>query len=63
MIEPRREPDRCVSSERADGSVFSRKSAGWLSSFEGAKVMPGDTLANTFQKQLRRWLTAGVGQT
>jgi protein involved in polysaccharide export with SLBB domain len=29
---------------RADGSVFSRKSAGWLSSFEGAKVMPGDTL-------------------
>jgi len=22
-------------------------------------VMPGDTLANTFQKQLRRWLTAG----
>jgi hypothetical protein len=22
-------------------------------------VTPGDTLANTFQKQLRRWLTAG----
>jgi len=25
----------------------------------GVLVMPGDTLANTFQKQLRRWLTAG----
>lgn len=24
----------------------------------GVLVMPGDTLANTFQKQLRRWLTA-----
>ena len=23
----------------------------------GVLVMPGDTLANTFQKQLRRWLT------
>jgi protein involved in polysaccharide export with SLBB domain len=29
---------------RADGSVLSRRSSGWLSSFEGAKVMPGDTL-------------------
>jgi protein involved in polysaccharide export with SLBB domain len=29
---------------RADGSVLSRSNAGWLSSFEGAKVMPGDTL-------------------
>lgn len=26
----------------------------------GVLVMPGDTLANTFQKQLRRWLTAGT---
>lgn len=26
----------------------------------GVLVMPGDTLANTFQKQLRRWLLAGV---
>jgi phenylpropionate dioxygenase-like ring-hydroxylating dioxygenase large terminal subunit len=26
----------------------------------GVLVMPGDTLANTFQKQLRRWLTAGA---
>jgi phenylpropionate dioxygenase-like ring-hydroxylating dioxygenase large terminal subunit len=25
----------------------------------GVLVMPGDTLANTFQKQLRRWLTRG----
>jgi vanillate O-demethylase monooxygenase subunit len=25
----------------------------------GVLVMPGDTLANTFQKQLRRWLQAG----
>ena len=24
----------------------------------GVLVMPGDRLANTFQKQLRRWLTA-----
>jgi len=29
---------------RADGSVFSRKGAGWFSSFEGARVMPGDTV-------------------
>lgn len=29
---------------RADGSVLSRRSAGWLSSFESAKIMPGDTL-------------------
>jgi hypothetical protein len=29
---------------RADGSVLSRSSTGWFSSFEGAKVMPGDTL-------------------
>ena len=27
----------------------------------GVLVMPGDTLANTFQKQLRRWLLAGAG--
>ncbi|WP_438479787.1 Rieske 2Fe-2S domain-containing protein [Oleiharenicola lentus] len=26
----------------------------------GVLVMPGDTLANTFQKQLRRWLSASV---
>lgn len=26
----------------------------------GVLVTPGDTLANTFQKQLRRWLTAGT---
>ncbi len=25
----------------------------------GVLVTPGDTLANLFQKQLRRWLTAG----
>jgi len=29
---------------RADGSVLSRGSTGWFSSFESAKVMPGDTL-------------------
>ncbi len=29
---------------RADGSVLSRRSTGWFSSFESAKVMPGDTL-------------------
>jgi protein involved in polysaccharide export with SLBB domain len=29
---------------RADGSIFSRKAAGWLTSFESAKLMPGDTV-------------------
>ena len=29
---------------RADGSVFSRRSTGWLSSFESTRLMPGDTL-------------------
>ena len=29
----------------------------------GVLVMPGDTLANTFQKQLRRWLTARSSAT
>lgn len=29
---------------RADGSVFSRRSTGWLSSFESTKLMPGDTV-------------------
>jgi phenylpropionate dioxygenase-like ring-hydroxylating dioxygenase large terminal subunit len=29
----------------------------------GVLVMPGDTLANTFQKQLRRWLQAGKTET
>lgn len=29
---------------RADGSVFSRRSTGWFSGFEGTRVMPGDTL-------------------
>jgi len=29
---------------RADGSVFSRRSAGWFSSFESARILPGDTV-------------------
>jgi hypothetical protein len=29
---------------RADGSIFSRKTAGRFSRFEGAKLMPGDTV-------------------
>ena len=29
---------------RADGSIFSRKTAGLFSRFEGAKLMPGDTV-------------------
>ncbi|MFM7000907.1 MAG: SLBB domain-containing protein [Limnohabitans sp.] len=29
---------------RADGSVLSRRSQGWFSTFDGTKVMPGDTL-------------------
>lgn len=51
---------------RADGSIFSRRSAGWLSRFEGAKLMPGDTVVvpskvdresgyNTLMRGLRDW--------
>jgi hypothetical protein len=51
---------------RADGSIFSRRTAGWLSRFEGAKVMPGDTVVvparidrensyNFFMRGLRDW--------
>jgi protein involved in polysaccharide export with SLBB domain len=51
---------------RADGSIFSRKSAGWLSRFEGSKLMPGDTVVvpskldresgyNTLMRGLRDW--------
>ena len=29
---------------RADGSILARKTSGWLSRFEGFKLMPGDTL-------------------
>jgi len=29
---------------RADGSILSRRSTGWFSSFEGTKIMPGDTV-------------------
>jgi protein involved in polysaccharide export with SLBB domain len=29
---------------RADGSIFSRSSAGWFSSFESTTLMPGDTV-------------------
>ncbi len=29
---------------RADGSVLSRRSSGWFSSFDSARIMPGDTL-------------------
>ena len=51
---------------RADGSIFSRKAAGWFSRFEGAKLMPGDTVVvpskvdretgyNTLMRGLRDW--------
>jgi len=51
---------------RADGSIFSRRTAGWLSRFEGAKLMPGDTVVvpskvdresgyNTLMRGLRDW--------
>jgi len=51
---------------RADGSIFSRKTAGWFSRFEGAKLMPGDTVVvpskvdresgyNTLMRGLRDW--------
>jgi len=29
---------------RADGSVLSRRSTGWFSTFEGTRIMPGDTV-------------------
>ena len=34
---------------RADGSIFSRKAAGWFTSFESAKLMPGDTVVVPFK--------------
>jgi protein involved in polysaccharide export with SLBB domain len=51
---------------RADGSIFSRRAAGWLSRFEGVKLMPGDTVVvpskvdresgyNTLMRGLRDW--------
>jgi protein involved in polysaccharide export with SLBB domain len=51
---------------RADGSIHSRKTAGWFSRFEGAKLMPGDTVVvpskvdresgyNTLLRGLRDW--------
>ena len=51
---------------RADGSIFSRKTSGWFSRFEGAKLMPGDTVVvpskvdresgyNTLMRGLRDW--------
>ena len=51
---------------RADGSIFSRKAAGWFSRFEGAKLMPGDTVVvpskvdresgyNTLMRGLKDW--------
>jgi len=51
---------------RADGSILVRKSAGWLSRFEGTKLMPGDTVVvpskvdresgyNTLMRGLRDW--------
>ena len=51
---------------RADGSIFSRKTAGWFSRFEGAKLLPGDTVVvpskvdresgyNTLMRGLRDW--------
>jgi hypothetical protein len=51
---------------RADGSIFSRRTAGWLSRFEDAKLMPGDTVVvpskvdresgyNTLMRGLRDW--------
>jgi len=51
---------------RADGSIFSRKSVGWLNSFESAKLMPGDTVVvpskidretgyNSFMRGLKDW--------
>jgi hypothetical protein len=51
---------------RADGSIFSRRTAGWLSRFEGARLMPGDTVVvpskvdresgyNTLMRGLRDW--------
>ncbi len=51
---------------RADGSIFSRKAAGWFTSLESTKLMPGDTVVvpskidresgyNIFIRGLRDW--------
>jgi hypothetical protein len=51
---------------RADGSILGRQSAGWRSSFERTKLMPGDTVVvpskvdresgyNILMKGLRDW--------
>ena len=51
---------------RADGSILGRKRAGWLSSFESTKLMPGDTVVvpakvdresgyNMLMRGLRDW--------
>jgi protein involved in polysaccharide export with SLBB domain len=51
---------------RADGSIFSRRTAGWFNRFEAAKLMPGDTVVvpskvdresgyNTLMRGLRDW--------
>jgi protein involved in polysaccharide export with SLBB domain len=51
---------------RADGSIVSKKTAGWLNRFEGVKLMPGDTVVvpskldresgyNTLMRGLRDW--------
>ena len=51
---------------RADGSILGRKSTGWFSTFEGTKLMPGDTVVvpskvdresgyNTLIRGLRDW--------
>jgi hypothetical protein len=51
---------------RADGSILGRKNASWFSRFEGAKLMPGDTVVvpskvdresgyNVLMRGLRDW--------
>jgi hypothetical protein len=51
---------------RADGSILGRQGAGWLSSFERTKLMPGDTVVvpskvdresgyNSLLRGLRDW--------
>jgi len=51
---------------RADGSIFTRKAAGWFSRFESTKLLPGDTVVvpakvdresgyNIFMRGLRDW--------
>jgi hypothetical protein len=41
---------------KADGSVFNRQHSGWLSGFNGQRVMPGDTIVIPEQLDKTSWI-------